>query len=152
MQHIPCQKSDTVLWWTRQSLRRWRTKTNDVKNIQPFFLKPGDSIRDQLNYDGPNSKLKSLYNVEKSAWMLKYGTKKFTSPHELRLGWSMGFLQDVSCQHRQGQLCKKNLPPPPLRPPNLTTNTQACSASIQVYSGAKAGEINNISRHRSTPI
>ena len=50
------------------------------KNIQPFVLKSGKPINYQPNYNGPNAKLKSLYNVAKSAWMLKYGTKKF-SPH-----------------------------------------------------------------------
>ena len=40
----------------------------------------------------------------------------------------------------------------PLSPPELTTNTQACAASIQVYSGAKAEEINNISLQKVAPI
>ena len=52
------------------------------KNIQHFVLKPGYSINEQPNYNGPNAKLKSLYNMEKSAWMLKYGMKKF-SPHHM---------------------------------------------------------------------
>ena len=37
------------------------------KNVQPFLLKSGDSINDHPNDIRPNSKLKSLYNVEKSA-------------------------------------------------------------------------------------
>ena len=52
------------------------------KNIQPFVLKLGDSINDQTNDNIPNAKLKSLYNVAKSAWTLKYGTTKF-SPHHM---------------------------------------------------------------------
>ena len=56
------------------------------KNIQPFVLKSGDSINDQPNDNGPNTKLKYLYNVAKSAWILKYGGKNFTSPNEIRLG------------------------------------------------------------------
>ena len=48
------------------------------KNIQPFVLKSGDSINNQPNDNGPNAKLKSLYNVAKSAWMLEYGTTKFS--------------------------------------------------------------------------
>ena len=47
------------------------------KNIQPFALKAGDSINDQLNDNVPYSKLKSLYNVAKNVWMLKYGTTNF---------------------------------------------------------------------------
>ena len=50
------------------------------QNIQPFILKSGDSVNDQRNNNGPNAKLKSLYNEVKSAWMLKYGTTKM-SPH-----------------------------------------------------------------------
>ena len=37
------------------------------KNIQPFVLKTEDSINDQPNDNGPNYKLKYLYNVENSA-------------------------------------------------------------------------------------
>ena len=36
------------------------------KNIQPFILKAGDSINDQTNGNGPNSKLKALYNILKT--------------------------------------------------------------------------------------
>ena len=53
------------------------------KNIQHFFLKSGDSINDQPNDNVPNAKLMSLYNMSKSAWMLKYGTTKF-SPHHMK--------------------------------------------------------------------
>ena len=51
------------------------------KNIQNFVLKLGNSINDQTNDNGPNAKVKSLYNVAKSAWMLKYGTKFFLHHH-----------------------------------------------------------------------
>ena len=47
------------------------------KNIQPFILKAGDSINNQPNDNGPNSKLKALYNILKAKWMLKYGTTRF---------------------------------------------------------------------------
>ena len=33
----------------------------------------------------------------------------FTSPHELRLGWSMGRLKCVLKKHHQGKICEKNL-------------------------------------------
>ena len=52
------------------------------KNIQPFVLKSNDSINDHSNDNEPNAKLKSLYNVAKSVWMLKYGIKTF-SPHRM---------------------------------------------------------------------
>ena len=82
MRSLPCQQSDTVILCTRQSLQRWRTKTNDVQTIQLFVIKY-DSIKKQPNDNGLNSKLKSIYNVAKSAWMLKYGTTKF-SPHHMK--------------------------------------------------------------------
>ena len=40
----------------------------------------------------------------------------------------------------------------PLSPPKLTTNFQECDASIQVSSGAKAEEINNISQQKFETI
>ena len=63
------------------------------QNIQPFILKTGNSLNNQPNDDGPNSKPKSHYNEVKSMWMMKYMMKKvFTSPHELNYGISMEFL------------------------------------------------------------
>ena len=52
------------------------------KNIQPFVIKSREYINDQPNDNGPNYKLKSLYNVAKSPWMLKYGTT-MSSPHHM---------------------------------------------------------------------
>ena len=77
MWHLPCQQSDNVLWCTKQSLWWWRTKKKDVQKIQHFVLKYGDFVNDQPNDNGPNAKLKSLYNVANSVWMLKYGMTKF---------------------------------------------------------------------------
>ena len=51
------------------------------QNIQHFILKSGDSISDQPNDNGPNSKLKTLYNILKAKWMLKYGTTRFQPNH-----------------------------------------------------------------------
>ena len=48
-----------------------------IKNIDPFILKAGESINDQPNDNGPNSKLNSLYNILNAKWMLKYGTTHF---------------------------------------------------------------------------
>ena len=52
------------------------------KNIQPFIIEVGDSINDQPNYNGPNSKLKALYNILKSKYILKYGTTRL-QPHRM---------------------------------------------------------------------
>ena len=83
MRRLTYQQAHTVLWWTQQSLRRWHTKKNNVQKIQPFILKSGDSINNQPNDNGPDAKLKSLYNVVKSVLMLNYGKKKF-SPHHMK--------------------------------------------------------------------
>ena len=40
-------------------------------------MKEGDYINDQTNDNGPNYKLKSLYDMAKSVCILKYGMKKF---------------------------------------------------------------------------
>ena len=50
------------------------------KNIQPFVMKACNSINNYPNYNSPNSKLNSIFNVAKTAWLLKYETTKF-SPH-----------------------------------------------------------------------
>ena len=52
------------------------------KNIQPLILKAGDSINDQSDDNGPNSKLNDLYNNSKAKWMLKYGNTRF-QPHHM---------------------------------------------------------------------
>ena len=52
------------------------------KNIQTFVLKSGNSINYQPNDNVSNAKLKSIYNVGKSVWMLEYGMTKF-SPHHM---------------------------------------------------------------------
>ena len=106
------------------------------KNIQPFVLKYGDSITNQLNDNGPNAKLKSLYNVANSAWMMKYGTRKF-SLHRVNSilveAWDAFKMSAGNIIRYRFE--KKSYPP--LIPPILTINTHACAASIQVSSGAK---------------
>ena len=80
--------------------------------------------------------MKSFYNVAKSAWMLKYVTTKF-SPHHMNSilveAWD-AFKMSAGKITRE-IFAKTKLP---LSPTNLTTNTQACAASIQVSSGDKA--------------
>ena len=51
------------------------------KNIQTFLIKAGNSTNDQPDDYGQNAKLKSLYNVAKIKWLLKYGMKGFSSHH-----------------------------------------------------------------------
>ena len=51
------------------------------RNIQPFLMKSNNLINDQHNDNVPNDKLKSLYNLAKAAWMLKYRTTHFLYHH-----------------------------------------------------------------------
>ena len=53
-----------------------------IKNIQTFILKAGDSINGQPDENGPNSKMNAIYNILKSKWMPKYGTTSF-QPHHM---------------------------------------------------------------------
>ena len=83
--------------------------------------------------------------------MLKYVTTIFL-PHHMNFvlveSWDAfnvsagNIIRDV--------FVKKSIPP--LRPPGITTNIQACAASIQVSYGYKAEEINEISRIILAPI
>ena len=47
------------------------------RSMQPFVLKAVNSINYQPKDNLPNSKLKSLYNKEKTEGIIKYGTTKF---------------------------------------------------------------------------
>ena len=103
------------------------------RNSQPFILKAGDLINDQSNDHRPNSKLKTLYNISKVKWMLKYGNTTL-QPHLMNSilveTWeafmvSSGDIIRYSCT-------KTHLLP--LSPPNMITTTHACyppSKSLQ---------------------
>ena len=80
-----------------------------------------------------------------SAWMLKYGTAIFL-PHQINsiLVEAWDAFKVSSGKTIRDSFVKTN--PPTLILPDLTTNTQAFDASIQLSSGAKAEEINGILR------
>ena len=50
-------------------------------NIQSFILKEGNSVHDQSNYNGSNTKLNNLYGDAIMNWMRQHGTLKFTPAH-----------------------------------------------------------------------
>ena len=102
-------------------------------NIQPFVLKSGNSINNQPNDNGTNAKLKSLYNVVKSTWMRKYGTTKNSTHHmNFVLVEELDFFKMSAGNIIMYSFTKTKLIS--LIPPDLTTNIQACGASIQVSS------------------
>ena len=113
-------------------------------------MKSDESINDQTNENDTNSKLKSLYNVAKSLWMLNYGMTKFSHHHMNSVLVEAWGAFNISDENIIGYIfAKKKILS--LIPPDLTTNTQACAASVQLSSGDKAEEINNIWRQTVAP-
>ena len=91
------------------------------KNIQPFILKVGYYINDQPNDNGPNSKLKSLYNFFKANLMLDYGITRFQTHHMnyvLVEKWEAFTVS--ACNIIRDSFTKTHLLP--LSPPNMITN------------------------------
>ena len=107
------------------------------RNIRLFVLKSGNSINNQTNDNGPNYKLKSLYNVAKTAWILKYGTTNVL-PHRMNyvLVKALDAFNISSEKIIRDSFAKTILSP--LISIYLTTHTQAFSTSVQVSSEPKA--------------
>ena len=99
-------------------------------------------IMDQI----PNWSISIMWKIVSGCWnMVRKGFHLAT--------WTTSWLKHgmpSRCQLETSS--RKSYPPPPLSPPYLTTNTQECAASVQLSSGAKSKEINNISRHTVSPI
>ena len=113
MRRLPCQKSDTFLQWTWQSLWWPRTKIQmKCQNIQPFLLKSGNSTNDHPKYNDPNAKLKSLYNEAKDLWILKYGTTKFYLSTWTPYWWKHGTPSRCNIETPSGTYLLKNIYPP----------------------------------------
>ena len=91
-------------------------------NIQPFVPKLGNSINNQTIDNAPNSKLKSLYNVAKDSWMLKYMTTKYLPYHINYVSAEAWDTFKVSAgKVVRDRFLKTKLSP--LRPPHSTTST-----------------------------
>ena len=117
------------------------------KSIHPFINKVGDSINNQPNENGPNSKLKALYNISKAECILKYGTVRF-QPHHMNsvlVETLEAFMVSDGniIRYRFAKTCLL-----PLSPPKMITNTKACVASIQTSSRG----INQIAEDTLAPI
>ena len=81
------------------------------QKIQPFVIKSDNSTNNQTNYNGLNSKLKSLYNVAKAAGMLKYGTKRFLPHHMNSILMEVWYAFKVSSGNIIRDRLKKMYPP-----------------------------------------
>ena len=118
-----------------------------IKNIQPFILKASDSINDQPNDNGPNSKLKALYNISKDKWMMKYDIMRFQPRHMnsvLVETWESFTVSSGNII--RDSFAKTHLLP--LSPPNMMKNIEACVASVQTSSKG----INHIAEYTLAPI
>ena len=114
------------------------------QNIQPLFLKAGNYINVHLNDNGPNSKLKCCYNELKPVLILKYGMTNLLPCRMKSIFVESWYVFNISAGNIIRYIfSKKKLP---LIPRNLTINTQAFDAYIQVYSGSNSGGINEILR------
>ena len=137
MWHLPYQQSKRILdgydiqFYDRAIIHM------DHQNIQPLILKAGDSINDQPKDNGLNSKLIFLYNEVKYAWIIKYGMTKLL-PHHMNYSLvesrdDFKALTGKVIAYRFVKLIYN-----PFIPTDLTTNTQAFTASSQVSSVSKA--------------
>ena len=91
--------------------------------------------------------MKALCNNSKAKWILKYGTSRF-QPHHMKsvLVETWEAFTVLSGNITRNSFNKTQLPP--LIPPNMKTNTQACVASIQKSSKG----INKIAEDTLAPI
>ena len=117
------------------------------QNIQPFLPKSGNSINNQNNDNGPDTKMMSLYNQEKSEWMLKYWTT-IMLPHHMNSilvgAWDalkMSYGKVIRYRFSKTKLH-------PLSPPESTTNIQSCADFFREPSGSNSDKTNEIS-HRT---
>ena len=123
------------------------------RHIKSFFLKSGDSEKDQPNDNGPNACVKSCYNDAKSDWDEKFATTSYTVPH------MNGVLTDMWNRYviRSAPVIKKAFAVTkihPLRPPTADNEqaSHAFTASLQCASGKKAMELEHIGRQALAPI
>jgi len=120
------------------------------RHIKSFFLKSGDSEKDQPNDNGPNACLKSCYNSAKSAWDEKFATTNFTVPHMngvLDDMWSSYIMKSAPVIKKAFAVTKIH----PLQPPSADNEqaSHAFTASLQCAGGKKAMELEHIRRKHS---
>ena len=120
-------------------------------NIQYFIPKAGYSVHDQTNDNGPIVKLNNLYGNTRMNCTRDHGTLKFSTPHMnsvLVETWGAFKLSSVTIT--QQDFKKTNTPP--LSPPDIDTNLQACLAGTQQSNTEKADDIGCIEKVSIAPI
>lgn len=123
------------------------------KHIQSFFLKSGDSEKDQPNDNGPNACVKSCYNDAKADWDEKFATTNYTVPHMngvLTDMWNRYVIRSAPVIKRSFAVTKIH----PLQPPSADNEqaSHAFTASLQCAGGKKAMELEHIGREALAPI
>ena len=142
---LPCQQPDNYLQWTQQP--RWwlRTDAYGAPKYPTLYWNKANQSMDNSPMITAQMKNWSLCKIKRSlsGWW-NMGQKKNLPCHmnSIFVGAWGAFKMSVGKCTRES-FAKKKLPP--LSPPDLTTDTQACTASIQVSSRSKAEEINEVS-------
>ena len=114
--------------------------------MQSLILKSLDYVNDHPNENGPNTKLKSLYNVSKVSWILNYGMVIFLPHHMNSILMEVWYACNVSVRNIISDKFVKKATP--IITIDFASNTQACVASVQVSYGTKDKDINEI-EHRT---
>ena len=125
-----------------------------LHDVNPFFLKSGDSEKDQPNDNGPNCSMKGCYNDAKAEYDETWVTiMQFVPPRMNMVLTDMWrrFLTKAApviiSAFFKTKLC-------PLQPPSsdLQYAAHACTSSLQCASGKKAVELEYIRREVMAPV
>ena len=106
---------------------------------------------DHSNGSNPKIKLKNLSGNEIMNWMRHFGTLKFSTPHinsTLVETWEAFKLPSATITQKYF----KKTHTPPLSPPYIVTNHQACLAGTQNSNREKAGDIGRRAKANIAPI
>jgi hypothetical protein len=123
-------------------------------DVNPFFLKSGDSEKDQPNDNGPNCSMKGCYNDEKAEYDEKWVTIMLFVPSQMNLvltGMWRRFLSKAA-PIIMSAFFKTKISP--LQPPSSDQQYagHACTSSLQCASGKKAVELDFMKREVMAPV
>ena len=130
----------------------WAPEALDLlakQNVSSFFLKSGDSVRDQPNDNGPNCSLRACYNDCKDEWDEMFGTTKFNPPHfNAVMGKAWGRFTMKAAPIIRAAFQKTGIYPlrPPCQMKDADTLAGACTAAMQCAKGKKAIELDLITK------
>jgi hypothetical protein len=123
-------------------------------NANPFFLKAGDSEKDQPNDNGPNCSIKGCYNDAKAEYDEKWVTVMQYAPAQMNMVltqmWRRFLIKAapvIISAFSKTKIC-------PLLPPSDDQQyaAHACTASLQCASGKKAVELELMRQEVMAPV